>query len=212
MEPSAGPSPDEAPGTSLASLPTELLKTILSRVSELSGGFSHAVVNREWADLAPSAQLSCVITCRAEGEEDAQGVEPSKFAQALSEFPNLTSLHLTANDCSTLPDSLLSVPESLQHLWIGGRAGEWPPLLLQGLPMFRSLETLSVLGQGLPKVAWPLSASLRILDLGVVGSCGTTHPREISFRMSGASEARGGTSSGAPGAHWRAEGAPRAQG
>jgi len=126
------------------------------------------VVNRERADLAPSAQLSCVLTCRAEGEEQARGVEPVQVrGGALADFPNLTSLHLTATDCSELPDSRLSVPESLQHLWIRGPEGSWPLPLLQGLPRFRSLETLSVFGQGLPEVAWPLSASLRILDLGV---------------------------------------------
>jgi len=148
MEPSAGPSPAEERGTSLASLPTELLKTILSRVSELSGSYSHAVVNREWADLAPSVQLSCVLTCIAEGEEPAGGLEPSKFAQTLSEFPNLTSLHLTAEDSSALPDSLLSVPESLQHLSIKGPAGEWPTQLLQGLSRFSAWKPSQFSGRG----------------------------------------------------------------
>jgi len=38
--------------------------------------------------------------------------------------------------------------------------------LLQGLPRLRSLETLSIFCYKLPEEAWPLSASLRVLDLG----------------------------------------------
>jgi len=194
MESLDGPSSAEEAGTCLASLPTDLQKSILSRVSTLSGGYSHAVVSREWAELAPSAQLSCVMTCKAAWEEPAGGVQPNKFAQTLSDFPNLTSLHLTATNCSALPDSLLPVPESLQHLWIRNRGppGSWPPLLLQGLPRFMTLENLSVLGQGLPEVAWPLSASLRILELGGWGKGLHDRLPENSSLLSGSAEARWG--------------------
>jgi len=112
-----------------------------------------------WAALAPSAQLSCVLTCGAQGEEEeeeeeeeeqeeqegqARGDRAIRAAQALLGVPKPYLLRITATNCSALPDSLLSVPETLQHLWIKEPEGSWPPHLLQGLPRFRSLETLSM--------------------------------------------------------------------
>jgi len=140
----------------LTSLPTDLQRDILSCVSRKTRGYSHALVCRDWAALAPSAQTSCACSVTS--------AEALRVAQELSGFPRLTSVDITAKN---LPESFLSsLPESLQHLSVKGDAAWDEVTPMQGLPRLQSLRSLWAINHAIPGDAWPLSASLRHLDLG----------------------------------------------
>lgn len=137
------------------------------------------------AVLAPGAQLFCKVRrprssrgrSPAGSSADSSHVSPAEQARLLSQelscFPNLTSLDLAAEG---VPETFLTtLPEGLQHLWMRMPVNSWGlhhsrdpsiPVAARGLQRFRQLQTLCLLSHQVPSGVWPLSATLRHLEVG----------------------------------------------
>jgi len=154
--------------------------------------------------VAPAAQLSCVCICRTPWGEDAGELSrPNLRKSWLSTPTSPPSLHITATPGGEVFDGLWDY-EARFLPWFDGPLESWPRSTVEELlARVGSRDAVSALVHGPPRVAWPVSASLRVLDLGGMERkvdnalpgelfVGTWRPRMRSRLMQERSDAPGG--------------------